>query len=68
MKIAAEVEEAKVYENYIIKRRNSSKLQSSLEELKPLVQVYVKDLDKDPFLLSTPTKTYDLRKGINGEL
>lgn len=68
MKIAAEVEEAKVYENYIIKRRNSSKLQSSLEELKPLVQVYVKDLDKDPFLLSTPSKTYDLRKGINGEL
>ena len=68
MKIAAEVEEAKVYENYIIKRRNSSKLQSSLEELKPLVQVYVKDLDKDPFLLSTPTKTYDLRKGIDGEL
>ena len=68
LKLAAEVNEAKVYENYILKRRNSAKLQSSLEELKPLVQVYVKDLDKDAFLLSTPTKTYDLRKGIDGAL
>ena len=68
LKLAGEVEEAKVYENYILKRRNSAKLQSSLEELKPLVQVYVKDLDKDAFLLSTPSKTYDLRKGIDGAM
>ena len=68
LKLASEVEEAKAYENYILKRRNSAKLQSSLEELKPLVQVYVKDLDKDAFLLSTPTKTYDLRKGIEGAM
>ena len=68
LKLAGEVEEAKVYENYILKRRNSAKLQSSLEELKPLVQVYVKDLDRDAFLLSTPTKTYDLRKGIDGAM
>ena len=67
-KLASEVEEAKAYENYILKRRNSAKLQSSLEELKPLVQVYVKDLDKDAFLLSTPSKTYDLRKGIDGAM
>lgn len=68
LKLAGEVEETKVYENYILKRRNSAKLQSSLEELKPLVQVYVKDLDRDAFLLSTPTKTYDLRKGIDGAM
>ena len=68
LKLAGEVEEAKIYENYILKRRNSAKLQSSLEELKPLVQVYVKDLDKDAFLLSTPSKTYDLRKGIDGAM
>lgn len=66
VKAAREYEQAKGYRSYVLKRRNSGKIQSSLSELAPLVQSCVKDLDRDPFLLCTPGKTYDLRKGMDG--
>ena len=39
---------------------------SALAAAKPMVQLEVSDLDKDPFLLNTPDATYDLRSGIDG--
>lgn len=65
-KIAYEYSDADKYKKYVVKRRNSNKLSATLTELAPIVQVYVKDLDNEPFYLLTPEKCYDLRKGLKG--
>lgn len=65
-KLLLEYEKARSYREFVIKRRNTNKLQATLTELAPIVQVYVKDLDNKPFYLLTPSKTYDLRKGLQG--
>lgn len=65
-RLASQYQDAKDYKSYILKRRNSGKIQSSLNELAPIVQFSIKELDKDEFLLSTPAATYDLREGLNG--
>lgn len=65
-KLAYQYEDAKDYKSYILKRRNSGKIQSLLNELAPIVQFSIKELDKDEFLLCTPAATYDLREGLKG--
>lgn len=64
--LAYEYQNAKDYQSYTLKRRNSGKIQSSLNELQPIVQFSIKELDQDEFLLNTPSYTYDLRLGLKG--
>lgn len=57
-------ENAMAYRKYVIKRRDSKKIYSSLKEAQPMLEIQHKDLDGDGFLLNTPEGTYDLKKGI----
>lgn len=59
-------EAAKAYKKYAIKRRDSNYITSVLKEVRPHLLVEQNILDKDEFLLNTPSVTYDLRIGING--
>lgn len=57
---------AKVYKAFVMKRRDMKYIASALQTLKPLVNVSVSELDSNPYLLNTPSNTYDLRKGMSG--
>lgn len=57
---------ALAYKDYTIKRRSSHAIAASLKEVRPMVEIESEMLDSDPFLLNTPSGTYDLRKGISG--
>lgn len=59
---------AKVYKTFVMKRRDMKYIASALQTLKPLVNVSVSELDSNPYLLNTPSNTYDLRKGMNGAM
>ena len=54
---------AGVYQQFALKRRDSKYVSAALKEWQPLCAINVEDLDKDEFLLNTPTATYDLRYG-----
>ena len=57
---------AEKYMAFAIKRRDSNRVTSTLNEVKPMVTVSPKDLDADCYLLNTPEATYDLRYGLEG--
>ena len=61
-----ELKEAKIYEEFAVKRRSSSNISATLKESHPMLEIDFKELDADPFLLCTPNATYDLKKGISG--
>lgn len=61
-----EYNEAKVYEEFAVKRRSSSNISATLKESHPMLEIDFTDLDADPFLLCTPNATYDLKNGISG--
>ena len=52
------------YHKYIMSRRNSRYIKSGLEQARTMLSVKVEDLDKNPFLLNTPSATFDLRTGV----
>ena len=58
-------ENAVVYRNYAIKRRDSKYITSALKEARPMLEIDQRDLDADEFLLNTPSATYDLSKGLD---
>lgn len=58
--------DAKVYEEFAVKRRSSSNISATLKESHPMLEIDFKELDSDPFLLCTPKATYDLKKGVAG--
>ncbi len=60
-------EKAVVYQKYAIKRRDSKYIWSALKEARPLIQIDQKELDKNEFLLNTPSRTYDLKTGVSHE-
>lgn len=56
----------KIVENYrkfVMKHRNTSRITAVLTEAQPMVEIDVETLDKDGFLLNTPTGTIDLKTG-----
>ncbi len=61
-----EYQSACTYRKFVLKRRDYTWLRSTMEALKPMVNIEVTDLDRDEFLLNTPEATYDLRKGMAG--
>ena len=58
--------EAQKFKEYVIKRRFSYSITSTLKEVRPMVEIDSMMLDADPFLLNTPSGVYDLRKGVAG--
>ena len=64
IKLYEEYLSAKKYLGFVMKRRDMKYIASALQTLKPMVDVPVSELDSNPYLLNTPTCTYDLRKGI----
>lgn len=58
--------QAKAYQAFVIKRRDSKYITSALKESHPMLEISPRDLDADCFALNTPEATYDLRKGMAG--
>lgn len=57
-------EEAVAYRKFALNRRLSRNITATLREAAPILQVRPADLDANPYLLNTPSGTYDLRDGI----
>lgn len=57
-----EFEDAEEYRKYALKRRESRCITASLKEARPMMQTTPAALDANPYLLNTPTATYDLRE------
>lgn len=62
----SEYMDARAYETFSLKRRDSKNISATLKESHPLIEIDYKELDADPFLLCTPNATYDLKKGMKG--
>ncbi len=58
--------DAKTFLKFVLSRRASRSINATLEEARPMLEIDPKMLDRDPFLLCTPSATYDLRKGLDG--
>lgn len=59
----AAFEDARVYAAYALKRRESRSITNCLKEARPMLLTSPEQLDADPYLLNTPSGTYDLRVG-----
>lgn len=59
--------EAEEYRKFVLDRRDSRKIEATLKQVQPLIEVNARYLDSDPYLLNTPFSTIDLRDGIMGE-
>ena len=58
--------EAQTYHKFVLHRRDSKNITSTLRESRPMLEISPRDLDSNSFLLCTPAATYDLRKGLDG--
>ena len=54
---------ADAYKKFVLKRRDSNYVTAAMKEWMPLCEVSIVDLNRDEFLLNTPSATYDLRYG-----
>ncbi len=52
------------YFAFVMKRRDYKYIQSAANAAKPMLEISIKDLDADGFLLNTPNLTIDLNKDI----
>lgn len=53
------------YYNFVIKRRDYKYIQSAANAAKPMLEISIKDLDANGFLINTPNLTIDLNKDIS---
>lgn len=60
-------EQAQIYKKYAIKRRDSKYITNTLKEGRPMLLIEQSILDKDEFLLNTPSITLNLRDGTTKE-
>lgn len=56
--------DAAQYKKFVLGRRESKNITSTLNEVKPMIEIKPSELDSDPFLICTPSGTYDLRIGL----
>ncbi len=56
--------DAQAYKKFVLGRRESKNITSTLNEVKPMIEIKPSELDSDPFLICTPKGTYDLRVGL----
>lgn len=55
------IKRAEAYRNFVLKYRNSQQTMATLKEVQPMLSIDVKELDRNGFLLNTPSGTIDLR-------
>lgn len=60
-------EDAKTYEAFVLKRRESRAITACLREAHPMLLTTPDRLDANPYLLNTPGGTWDLRDGTRRE-
>lgn len=60
------LETNKQYLKFVYKRRDSKYISATLKEVRPIVEIMPSELNKNPYLLNTPSGTFDLRKGLGG--
>ncbi len=65
-KASEDKEKAEAYKAFVKKRRQYGAIIAALNTAKPMVLKDINDLDRDGFLLNTPSMTYDLRNGMGG--
>ena len=58
-----ELDAEKAFRGYVLSERKTTRLSAALTEARPKLQIHVKDLDADGYLLNTPDGTADLRSG-----
>jgi P4 family phage/plasmid primase-like protien len=58
-----EYERAALYQKFIMRCRNSKNISGVMREVQTPLEIDVAELDKDPFLLNTPSGEVDLRTG-----
>ena len=58
----------RTYLAFVMKRRDMKYILSAMQALKPMIDCPVTELDSDPYLLNTPSATFDVRLGLLGEL
>lgn len=61
-------QQADLYEKFVLKRRDSKYISSVFKECRTKITVDSKLLDSLEFLLNTPSRTYDLRRGLSSPL
>lgn len=59
----SKVKLASSYHSYVLGRQKSASIANTLKESRPSVQIDVKELDADGFLLNTPAGTVNLKTG-----
>jgi P4 family phage/plasmid primase-like protien len=59
---------AQTYLKFVQKRRDYKYIVSAANTAKPMIAISVCDLDRNEFFINTPVATFDLRKGLAGEL
>ena len=57
---------AKTYYAFVMKYRNMKSLKPAMEAAMPLLEKQPDELDSNPFLLNTPSCTYNLTEGLSG--
>ncbi len=57
---------AKNYYAFVMKHRNMKSLKPAMEAAMPLLEKQPDELDSNPFLLNTPSCTYNLTEGLSG--
>lgn len=57
------IDDAEKYRNGVIKRRSTQRINATLSEAAPHIEIDTKDLDADAFILNTPNGIVDLRTG-----
>lgn len=64
--VYSEYVNAKSYYAFVMKCRNMKGLKAAMEAAMPLLEKQSDELDSNPFLLNTPTATYNLTEGLTG--
>ncbi len=64
--VYSEYVNAKSYYAFVMKCRNMKGLKAAMEAAMPLLEKQPDELDINPFLLNTPTATYNLTEGLTG--
>ncbi len=57
---------AQMYLKFVMKYRNYKNIVNTQNAAKPMLAIDVNELDKNPFLLNTPTGTVELKDGMTG--
>ena len=65
--VKGSIKNAENYRKFVMKHRQTARITAVLTEAQPMVEIDVEKLDKNGFLLNTPTGIIDLRTGAQNQ-